>query len=124
MKKYGVIAAFVFTVCAFNAKADTFGQKVKAIPGDCISEVAKETTKAFWKTFVLDPYIINPLKKIWQPESAAEIMQKKTASIVVLAKQIEQLKRTGADKKFVNSLSVKLTKEIENASKTECPCNK
>lgn len=156
MKKYNLIAAFVFASCVFGANANgedskkesNFLKKIgtsclnsasgcvknvatysASLVTDCTKDCIKETVKKTYTTFILDPYIINPIKNLVSPKTAEEIaankIEKETASIMADAQKINQLRKAGVDKRVIDSLTAQLAIKIQASSMavSACPTN-
>lgn len=124
MKNLNMFLAISFATLALSAKAE-------GLIGKIGEDLAKDTVKIIVKECATMP-LINEAKKhaarIVFPAQAAETekadkLKKETAEMLLIAKQISQFKAAGADKKFIASLSEKLTAKIQKAS-LENPCCK
>ncbi|MFC1842409.1 hypothetical protein ACFLYU_02005 [Candidatus Dependentiae bacterium] len=114
MRKRTILATFILVTYITSANASFWGSasdsiKKGAKDGDSI----KNTVSDACTKYVINPLIVNPLKKILKLDKGDQI-KRQMDSINNLAKTIDNLKRAGASRRKIALLSAQLSKKLDD----------
>lgn len=82
---------------------------IKETPKDCVKATITDTYKAV----ILNPYIINPIKGLFESKSSK--IQRETDEIIKSAEQIDKAKKAGVNNSYISKLKAMLTAKIQGS---------